>query len=254
MSAPVKFVVLALARTGSWFVIESLRLHPTVAANGEVLNDEDQSHWWSERTHLTPAQLLSLGFEPDPRMSKQHLAAVGFKVIGPHLERERPTLRARTRQLLRLVAADKGIHLILLSRNYVEMYRSLVQAMTTGQFRAHRESSVITPPRVYLPPGELRRVCAQSERFYAWADQLFHSHPLLKLNYEDLLRNATAELARIQSFLNVPVRSLANPDALKQEWRPLSETVLNYDELRRELRSTRFEGLLYEASRLHSYE
>jgi LPS sulfotransferase NodH len=245
MSAVAKFVVLALARTGSWYVIESLRLHPHIAANGEVLNNENKLHWWSDRTQLTPAQLISLGFQPDPRMSKQRIMAVGFKVIGTHLEDERPALRARTRKLLGLVAADEEIRVILLRRNYVEMYRSLVQAMATGQFRLHRESLIVPPPRVYLPPGELRRVCTQSDKFYAWASQLFTGHPLLELRYEDLLQRPDAELAEVQRFLNVPIRVLANPDICKQEWRPLWETVLNFDDLRRELRATKFERLLY---------
>ncbi|MGF7237940.1 MAG: hypothetical protein ACQSGP_23715 [Frankia sp.] len=65
------FVILTMARSGSWHLVELLNEHPQIASNGEVLNNHDETSGWrpGDRGNLTDSELLDIGirFFPAPR-------------------------------------------------------------------------------------------------------------------------------------------------------------------------------------------
>jgi hypothetical protein len=230
-----RFVVLAVPRTGSWNLVEMLRSHPNIAANGELLNPDDRG-WWTRRDGLSELELLRLGFSEDPRRRKREVLAVGIKVLDVQVGQG-----SAHRGLLDRLAEDGELRVIILRRrNLAEALRSQMQAEQTGRWLARTGEDLVPPPKVRLSAAECWSFFRRAERFYDAVERRFALHRTLHVTYEDLCFDQRRQLERLQRFLGVPPCRLSGADVRKQEHRPLAETVENHAELR-----TAFEGTAY---------
>jgi LPS sulfotransferase NodH len=233
-----RFVVLAQPRSGSWHLIRTLDAHPNVIAKGELLNPEDQS-WWSDRTGLSDTELLRLGFRPAPegQAPRADVRAVGFKVLDVQLQ------PGRHPGFLELLAADRDVRVIVLTRqNLAEALRSQVQAEHTGVWLAHHPTELEAMPRIELPVARCRSFFEASDRFVAEVERLFAEHRVLWIKYEAFVADARKHVDAMLELLGVPPQPLLESGLVKQERRPLRETVTNYAELQDAFRGTAHES------------
>ncbi|OHV42881.1 hypothetical protein BBK14_31585 [Parafrankia soli] len=227
-----------MPRTGSHHLEALANEHPNVLANGELLNPWDTGWPGVDRTDMSDPELLELAFVRFPRRdAKYEVRCVGCKLNEPQFQ-ERPTF-------FRELEAWPSLKVIALKRrNLLESFRSLIQARESGRWlapSAHGPTPV--PPRVKLSPADCESYFRSAEEFYGRIFASFSPEKIHEVYYEDLRDSPGECLAEIWDFLRVSPHPLSDCHLLqRQETRPLSEAVLNYDELR-----GHFQGTPYQA-------
>jgi LPS sulfotransferase NodH len=225
MRAPLPFVVLASARTGSTHLMEVLNQHPNVVAQLELLNPNAPGWRGIDREAMPTSELLRLGYEQYPRRGSA-VASVGCKIIDNQTQDHRS-------QVLDELAGWSQLRVIRLHRlNVFEAIRSRAQAKQSGQWqRWVGSASEPPPPRVRLERDECLVYIRNAEAFSRRVKELFPPERTLTLSYEELwLQAPQASLDAVWRFLEVEAY-LPSTVLQRLESRPLSETVLNYAEL-----------------------
>lgn len=234
---PHRFVVVAMPRTGSWNLVETLDNHPEICCNGEIFNPDDGS-WGTPdpRSGLSPQELLKLGFSGRIlRQPKSTVRAVGFKVLEDQLRAP-----GSLQPVLRMLGAWSGLTVLVLRRNLLEVLRSTLQAEATGSWLVRDGDEVTQPPSVHVDPDVCARFFRHCEDYYRSLRGTLADAALLDVTHGRMINDRTAQLAEIQAHLGVAVRELHGSGLVRQEHRPLSITIENFDELR-----TVFAGSLY---------
>jgi len=73
-------------------------------------------------------------------------------------------------------------------------------------------------------------------------DKKFGHHQMLSLYYEDFIRDKENRLLEIQKFLGVPLRSNLVSSLRKQNTKPISASISNYEELQKAFRASKWES------------
>lgn len=227
---PHRFVVVAMPRTGSWNLVETLDNHPEICCNGEILNPDDGS--WGipdPRTGLSPQELLKFGFSGRLlRRPKSTVRAVGFKVLEDQLRAP-----GSLQSVLQMLAACSDLRVLLLRRiSLLDVLRSTLQAEATGRWLVRNGDEVPKPPAVHVDPEICACFFERCENYYRSARSTLADAALLDVTHGRMVNDRTAQLAEIQAHLGVTVRELCGPGLVRQEHRPLSLTIENFDELR----------------------
>ncbi|KAA3448413.1 nodulation protein NodH [Mesorhizobium sp. SARCC-RB16n] len=226
MPAPGPFVILAMPRTGTHYLEELLNEHPNVLSNGELLNTYDVN--WADKGRLlgSDRELLELAYLRFPNPTDKAVTRVGCKINEPQFH-ERPSFFAE-------LARWPGLKVILLVReNTLESLRSLTQARQTRQWLKF-SSDNDAAPSVKLPAACCEAYFKTADDFHNRVARSFASTDLHVAEYETLLREPSACLAKIWEFLGVAAFGPSGTANLKrQEARPLDQTIENFEELRR---------------------
>jgi LPS sulfotransferase NodH len=241
-----RFVAIGIARTGSTLLTDLLNLHPQAIAYGELFRRPTEIGWdirpfssWRSERVLALYRSASVDFLDQVifRSYPRAIAAVGFKLFYYHAEA--PPFRAVWPRL----ESDRSIHVIhLRRRNILAQLLSLKVAERTQVWSSTRAPRGRAEP-IALDPEE----CA---RHFAWVRGLeedcarrFEDHPLLDLDYEDLLADQDRRMVEVQRFLGLaPVTGLV-PNLKRQRSVPISEAIANYDALARHFRGTAWSHL-----------
>jgi Sulfotransferase domain len=235
---PQPFVILAMPRTGSHHLEALANEHPDVSANGELLNPWDTGWPGVDRTNMSDRELLELAFVRFPgRDEKYEVSRVGCKINEPQFH-ERHTFFEK-------LVAWPGLKVIALRRrNLLESLRSFVQARESGHWLApSADGPAPIPPQVTLSPVDCKSYFRRAEDFYERIFARFSPQQVHEIYYEDLRESPRESLDGIWEFLRVPPHQLSGRHLLQQqETRPLSETVLNYVELRDHFRGTAYQA------------
>ncbi|ARO32555.1 sulfotransferase nodulation protein NodH 2 (plasmid) [Rhizobium sp. NXC14] len=226
--SPEPFVILGMPRTGTHYLEALLNEHPNVLSNGELLNTYDTN--WPDKDRLLRShrELLELAYLRFPRRSDKKVTHVGCKINEPQFI-ERPGFFDE-------LARWPGLKVIFLyRRNTLESLRSLEQARQSRQWlKFTSDDDAAPPPRVKLPIASCEAYFNAAEDFHIRVEQSFASASLLEIEYERLLSEPAACLETIWDFLGAPSLQHSGRAILqRQEWRPLDETVENFDALRR---------------------
>jgi LPS sulfotransferase NodH len=212
-----RFIVLSRSRTGPTLLTSFLDSHPNVRARGEVLKTLNGRP-------VEQAILEQFGRQP------RRIKARGFKVFYYH------PLDDPDARLLSHLAAMDGLDVIHLRRRNI--LRTLVSrkiagmqdAWTSTGSRETNGSAPLPAKQVSMTADELT---TGFERTRAWereGDHLFRDHPLLKMDYEDLVADPEGEFRAATSFLGVPY--VAPRTVLeRQNPEPLRDLLINHDEL-----------------------
>lgn len=215
-------------RSGSSFLIQSLRSHPRVIAFGEVFNPgrigfntpgfENHDPVLMKLRKRRPAEFLErnvFGAEVGDA------AAIGFKLFYSHLERR------WVRPAGTYLAGMPGLKVIHLTRrNLLRAYLSRKIASKTGVWgiRTPEERQL---PQVSLKRRRVRRYFEKVRGFEEKYGKMFGGCELLPLAYEDLSASYDEETGRVQRFLGVEEKPLRSRTVV-QEVRPLSDAIVNY--------------------------
>jgi len=72
-------------------------------------------------------------------------------------------------------------------------------------------------------------------------DHLFEDHPITDVIYEDLAKDYTGAMGRLEGFLGVQAERV-NPQTFKQSNQPLSHAISNFTELKARFLGTPWES------------
>lgn len=213
------FLILSLPRSGTQLLTAHLNQHPDIHAHGEILNQIDPD--------TTTADIMWRCWMHNPDSK----AALGATILHEQLT-PRPLL-------LNNLLAIHNMHIIVLERaNQLERIRSAVQAATMWDWSIDHPPQ--PKPAIELHPGKTLR---ELKTALLWHRELCTiTNPVLWLYYEQLAEAPATTLTPVWEFLH-----LTNPGPTldtgtwKQEPRPLSDTVDNWDEIATMLAGTRWE-------------
>lgn len=217
-----RFLILSSPRSGTHLLRSALAQHPAIVALTEMFNPD-----WTRGAPFNQDT-------PDEVILREHIFRdypPGVRAVGFALHRSGarfgnwPGLWAR-------LESDSDLRVISLSRlNLLRRYLS---------WRTMREPKSHPPEPKRMTAEELREEFLRQETLVAAFDQRFASHPLLRVNYEELDQHPDATLARAQQFLGVEPLPLA-PTTARNPLRPLSERIAGFDELAAQFAGSRWE-------------
>ncbi|WP_090873244.1 sulfotransferase [Paraburkholderia diazotrophica] len=239
------FVILGMPRTGTHYLEELLNEHPNVSSNGELLNPYDAIWDNRKRLLLSDRELLEVAYLHYPsRTGKNAITHVGCKINQPQFQ-ERPGFFDELARWPRLKV------MLVIRRNTLESLRSLVQARQSGQwlkFGAGNDSG--PPPQVTLKIEDCEDYLEAADDFHRLVMGSFSPTNILTVEYESLLGNPASCLHAVWAFLEIPVRPCSGSTVLqRQEVRPLEQTVLNFEELKRHFTGGQYESF-FEAGKI----
>lgn len=231
----VPFVIVADVRTGSTLLASSLDGHPQVRCYGELFHPEDLPDNRIEGPHTgaaadvgDAAALLRAAFRRDGHRAR------GFKAMA---FLPLPS-QARWSDAWERLRDVHGLQVLWLTRqNRVAQFASMEVARQTGVFHPHDHDPLYRAehrPTVSIDPARFRAWVAERDALLARRRAQLGGLRSLELDYETLTGDWAASLARVQAFLGVDALPL-EPVKRKQESRPLTEVIRNYDELARSL-------------------
>jgi LPS sulfotransferase NodH len=218
-SQPTRFVVLSQPRTGSSLLCGSIRWHPQILMQGEVLN---QHYHRTELPETDGAERLRVA-----------LSAGSHDAVGCKLHACQPDPgRDHWESAWDYVADDPTIKVIHLYReNRLAQLASWKIAELLGQWGD--QSEVPERPTIEIARGELTWFDRFNTALYRARLNRLTRHPLLKVSYESLRDDWPFTLHRVLAFLGVEQLAL-DQCAIRGETRPLSEVISNYHEFIRE--------------------
>jgi len=222
-----KFIILSSPRSGTHMLRTALGGHENIVCLSELFNP----HWYPDVPYdeNTPTrQILDAYIWPEYPPSIQ---AAGFCIhrsgapMGGH------------ENLWDVLDSENELYVISLRRrNLLRRYLS---------FRVMREDKGQEPTAKNMSVEELNKELTARESEIETFDQRY-GHRLLKLYYEDLVDDFDIELAKAQTFLGLPVRQLA-PATERNPFRPLSEAIVNRDELYEAFKDTHWDWFFEKA-------
>jgi LPS sulfotransferase NodH len=238
-----RFVILGMGRSGSNLLASSLRSHESIVAFGEIFNNAKMDHilWEYPGYESTPRQIArrardatgfieTVVFKPMPRQTR----AVGFKLFYYHAR------DGGWRDIWPyLQAMDlKVIH--LKRKNLLALQLSMTLALKTNEWSTRQEGVKQDKRKCALPYESCLKGFEAVTQWQEEADQFFTGKDKLEVWYEDLNANYEATINTVQRFLKVEIQPARSP-LKKQSGLPLSETILNYQELKERFAGSRWE-------------
>jgi len=215
------FVILAGMRTGSNYLEDSLNRFEAIQSYGEVFNPQFVGH--ARNASLfgrSPADIADDPVGMIDLLKKESPGLPGFRLFADH-----------SPQVLAHVLADPACAKIILSRNPVESFVSLLIAKDTDQWKLgdarNRKSAQIA-----YDGAEFRSYLADLRGHYAEArrETRLHGQSAFEIGYEELGDDGI--LAGLARFLGVDSGKRAGAvKTRKQNPEPLSAKVLNFPEM-----------------------
>lgn len=234
-----KFLIICRKRTGSNFLVSLLQSHPKIRAFGEVFSEDDQIYWgypsYSSPEILQIRQKAPIKFLEHIvfRDFLQSTKVVGFKLI---YQEEQNSNYEIICEYLRNIKNLKVIH--LKRRNILSNYVSLEMAKKTDVWiKLHNKGNHDLKLKVNYKDcleyfQKTRALEKEYELVFSKRSQQIHT-----IYYEDLVANKVKAIEDIQKFLRVECLPLISYTK-KQEKRPLSEIIINYNELKEKFENT----------------
>lgn len=224
-----KFIVLTRSRTGSNLLVQTLDTHPQVAAYGEE---------FAKLEGKTIQQKWTDIFQPMPRGVK----AVGFKIFYYH-----PLDHFEgAGDVWGKLVEDKSIRIIhLMRRNKLRTIVSREIAGKTDKWRKANMNNTATAEdkKIMLSLDDLRYQLNYTTKAEIESQQRFAAHSTLNMYYEELTTNINDQINKVFDFLELRHLPLRIPTK-RQNPEKLSELLVNYAEIKKELAGTEWETCL----------
>jgi len=242
--APVRFVILAQARTGSNLLCGLLNSHPEVLCHHGLFNSEGIHYALDHRDgsfdfgSMTDRDRDPAGFLDRVWSTDLSCRAVGFKIN-----------RAEHAAASALVMSDAGVRKVLLRRrNRIKTYVSALIAERSRTWESYG-STAFHPPteRVSVDATALKEYAAMVAEYYSSVEQALSAsgQDYFCIDYECL--SSPAEIGRLLKFLDVSCagpglsRIALTAPGFKRNPADLRDIVTNFDQLSAELRGSGLE-------------
>jgi len=233
-----KFIILGKGRTGSNMLASALRSHTQIVAYGELFNNADHHRILWEHPEYIPYRPLDRARkfrERDPRKFVEkfvfrryplHVAAVGFKLFYYHAQEK------SWESLWPLLRGMSGLKVIHITRkNMLRSLLSLKIAFTTREWSRRANGGAVVASPIELEYAECLNTFQKTREWEEKYDIYFDKHNKINVIYEDLVKNYSMEMKRIQDFLGVKYE-LLHPSTSKQNNQALSKAISNYWDLK----------------------
>jgi LPS sulfotransferase NodH len=196
-------------------LISFLNSHPSIRADGEVLNKLNGRHY---------TEILEKVFSRQP----YYIAARGFKIFYYHpIDIESAELWHDLREAVDL----RVIHLKRRNILRTMISRKIALSQEVWRIPSVRGQHPAGKMAVSFTPTELEQGFMETKRWEEEGDEAFQGHPMVSIDYEDLVDSTDATFRKITDLLDVrfvpPKTNLR-----KQNPERLRDLVTNYDELK----------------------
>lgn len=234
-----RFIVLAGARSGSTFLKNMLKSHPSVVCFGEVFNQSKiqwDMHDFNKR-YNTPeikqardANLTGFADYVFDLASETGAQCAGFKLLYRHFG-----YSPAHKMLIPYLHENEDIQIIHLKRhNSFKRFCSLQIAnkrVSMGKtMNAYRPDDVEEKMSIEVNPENCLTYLKKSALNAAKYDGLFANRSIHQVSYEELAANTSKVMAGILHFLDLkPAPLTINTHKVRKQ--PISEVVTNYDEV-----------------------
>lgn len=222
------FIIVASARKGTHLVTRALRKHPEVFCHNQIVNEleyqadevDDYFGVQLDRTIVLPTIRLT-GLEI------RNLAwdAASYQSFWHELKH-----------------AEVGV-IHLHRRNMVHWLVSVLMARQTDQWIADKPTE--TREKVVVACRSAELTIQQDWDEERLVRLIFRTNPIMHVWYENLATDFDGQMARILAFMKVSHLPLT-PGCFKQQKRPLTEVIENYNQVAAEWEGTPFEAWLHE--------
>lgn len=244
-----KFIILGSPRVGSTWILSALTSHPHVIGYSEIF---DNVNFLDNLNGPLPYALYpyeTINYfkklrEEDPagfldnyiyRKYHQKVKCVGFKFFYDQPEQE--PCRSN---VLKYLTSRNDIRIIHIKRkNLLENIVSLEIALKTNNWVKTPKSSDTEVQPFVLGYNKCLQLFEEREQQQQCFDALFKHFITYQLHYEDLARSPATHFLEIQRFLGLEPRELQTV-LKKQNTKPLSDLLLNYEELKERFSSSKW--------------
>jgi len=237
-----RFIILGRSRSGSNFLRGLLNSHSQLVVLGEIFQNQTKIGW-AYPGYLQTRRNYSL-FLNDPikfldtkvfKKFPPQIAAVGFKIFYYHAQ------TANWQPIWNYLFAQKSLKVIHIKRRNIlrtHLSRKLAAmdsnwVNTNGGQEDHRS--------VTLDYEECLNDFIQTREWEQNYDHLFEDHPITEVIYEDLAKDYSGEMGRLEGFLGVQAERV-KPQTFKQSNQPLSQAISNFTELKAHFLGTPWES------------
>ena len=229
-----KFIILSRSRAGSNLLLNQLQSHQNIRMFYEVFNKENSPKEFWDYINYDLQNIRDLK-QNDPielidnfvyRKMPLNVHAVGFKLFYYHAKGKK---KAEFWQYLQDRKDIKIIHLV--RRNLLEVHISQQIALMTNSWYLKSGKKVDSYPTIKLDYEQTMKAFAKTKNLEAENDAFFQNHQVLKLFYEDLVRDNLLEMKKTQNFLGVRATPVYI-STKKQSTKSLPKTIQNYSELK----------------------
>ena len=228
-----RYIILGRSRTGSNFLRGLMNTHPQIISFGEIFMNFDKG-WGLPAYPRTQKWDLLLKNDPVRFLEEKifikapgNVRAVGFKIFYYHAKN--PEWQSVWSYLL----AQKNIKVIHLKRrNILKTHLSLQRAERSRQWVDKRETNDKHEP-ITLHYDDCAKAFAETRDMEQEYGAMFSDHDCMDVYYEDLAKNTSVEMARVQAFLGVDQEKL-EPLTYKQTKAPIAQLIANYSELKQQ--------------------
>lgn len=213
-----RFIVLSRSRTGSNMFISFLNSHPNIHSEGEIFSNLSGRNY---------KDVLAKAFAKQPFYVK----AKGFKIFYYH------PLDDKYSGVWNALASLNDLYIIHLKR------RNILQTMISRKIAdiqgiwaikstdRHSSGADRKEIAVAFTVDELRRGFQETRAWEQAGENMFRNHPLISIDYEDLVYNREPTFRKVTEYLGV--RYLQPKTNLKkQNTKNMREMLTNYEELK----------------------
>ena len=216
-----RFAIVGHARTGSNYLLDGLRISPSVRMYHEIFADHNR------QIGKDFDRVFSAVFQPESKATR----VVGFKVFYNHLTEE---------EWKKLLACHELKIIHLTRRNRLRTVISLEIAFKTGQWTKSGNSGSLKERRILLDPAKLVNRLGQIEAGEAAARARFRDRPVLEVVYEELVQSPQSVFGSVSKYLGIDGIDSNRIKLKRQNPETLEQLIINYEEIKAVLQGTRF--------------
>lgn len=221
-----KYIILGRSRTGSNFLRGLLNSHPNIVCKTE------EYRTWDRKTfgEFNPVNHLEKKIF---RKYWKKYKAVGFKLFYYHCS------KPQNLKLWEYLQHDKTIKIIHITRdNMLKTYVSRLKAGITDKW----SNTNNTKEEKKTFNINFEDAIKEFEWTLNWEKSIreyFNGFEILEIKYEDLESDTDNVMKKVLKFLDIPYLSLV-PSTYKQRKEKLSESIENYEELKKKFEETQW--------------
>lgn len=235
-----KFIIICLPRTGSNLLRSLINSHPNAIPLGELFGFKEyigwhlrkypQLKWLNRKKNEKPLTFLNEEILNKRRLSTK---AVGFKLFYYHARDDEGS------KIWDFIRDNDEIKIIHLRRNnYLRRIISFKKAEVSNKWARFKEDE-IEDNSAELKYEECLKDFAYTDAEEKKIEDFFSGKEVFNINYEYLVANKEKVADELLEFIGLPYHKLENR-TLKQNMRPLSESITNYFELKEQFSNTRW--------------
>ncbi len=227
-----KYFILGTQRSGTSLLKTYLASHKNIKSFGELFHHSKTiaiKHKYKNQESVS--EFLDAIYAND-----EDNLVTGFKLMYDQT--------VRYKEIVPWLIEHKVYCIYIERKNILKLYISKLLAKQTNIW-VMRKEPLQQVDKIYIKTSillhELNEIVAEQHHLQSIRDEFSNN---ITVYYEDILKEQEKTSTQLLEFLSLPVVSLASP-LKKINSDDIAKIVINYDELKKVLRGTNYEGMLY---------